>query len=137
MIKDIHAIESVQKFEFRMDTHEPLSLTELPTLERRRPELKLGQLFKIVHKLCFFPEDFVKLREQTPLLSNTHSLHPLYLHQPRAHTNSYFCSFVPHTCSFWNSLPFDNIVNASSLNSMFLNITYENIILIIIINVVL
>lgn len=55
----------------------------------------------------FFPEDIVKLREQTPLLSNIHSLYSLYLHHPRPHTNSYFYPFVPHTCSFWNSLPFD------------------------------
>ena len=31
-----------------------IPLTELPTLEKRRLELKLGQLFKIVHNLCFF-----------------------------------------------------------------------------------
>ena len=60
MAKDIHAIKSVQKFACRMVTHnwnfgyhELLSLTELPTLERRL-ELKLGQLFKIVHDLFFF-----------------------------------------------------------------------------------
>ena len=120
--KDIHAIESVQKFACKMATHnwnssyhDLLLLTELPTLERRRLELKLGQLFKIVHNLCYFPEEIVKFREQTPLLSNTRSLHPLYLHQPRAHTNSFHFSFVPHTCSLWNSLPF-NIVNASSFS---------------------
>ena len=122
MAKDIHAIENVQKFACRMATHswnsaypELLSLTEFPTLESRRLELKLGQLFKIVHNLCFFPEGIVNLREQTPLLSNTRYLHPLYLHQPRAHTSSYFYSFVPHSCSLWNSLPFQS-VNASSYN---------------------
>ena len=73
--KGINAIENVQEFTCRMATHkwnlaydDLLSLTELPTLERRRLELKLGQLFKIVHNLCccFFPEDIVKLREPTP-----------------------------------------------------------------------
>ena len=132
MAKDIHAIESVQKFACRMATHnwnlgyhELLSMTELPTLEKRGLELKLGQLFKIVHNLCFFPEDIVKLREQTPLLSNTRSLHSLYLHQPRAHTNSYFYSFVPHTCSYWNSLPFET-VNAPSYNVFKRNIQSYN-----------
>jgi hypothetical protein len=55
MAKDIQAIENVQKFACRMATHnwntryeDLLSLTELPTLERRRLDLKLGQLFKIV-----------------------------------------------------------------------------------------
>ena len=122
LVKDIHAIENVQKFACRMATHnwnlnyhELLSLTHLPTLERRRLELKQGQLFKIIHNLCFFPKQIVKLREQTPLLSNNRSLHPLYLSQPRAHTNSYHYSFVPHTCSLWNSLPLE-IVNASSYN---------------------
>ena len=81
MAKDIHAIENVQKFACKMATHnwnasyhDLLLLTELPTLERRRLELKLGQLFKIVHNLCYFPEEIVKFREQTPLLSNTRSV---------------------------------------------------------------
>ena len=122
LVKDINAIENVQKFASRMATHnwnlnynDLLSLTDLPTLERRRMDLKLGQLFKIVHKLCFFPEGIVRFREQTPLLSNTRSVHTLYLNQPRMHTNSYY-SFVPHTYSLWNSLPFE-IINASSYNS--------------------
>ena len=62
MAKDIHAIESVQKFACKVATRnwnsgydDLLSLLELPTLERRRLELKLGQLFKIVHNLCYFP----------------------------------------------------------------------------------
>ena len=132
MAKDINAMENVQKFACRMATHkwnlaynDLISLAKLSTLEGRRLEFKLGQLFEIVHNLCFFPEDIVKLKEQTPLLSNTRSLHPLYLHQPRAHTNSYQYSFVPHTCSVWNSLTFDT-VNASSLNVFRHNIMSYN-----------
>ena len=132
LVKDINAIENVQKFASRMATHnwnlnynDLLSLTDLPTLERRRMDLKLGQLFKIVHKLCSFPEGIVRFREQTPLLSNTRSVHPLYLNQPRVHTNSYYYSFVPHTCSLWNSLPFE-IINASSYNSFKLSIQDYN-----------
>ena len=133
MAKDILAIENVQKFACRMATHnwntsyqDLLSVTELPTLERRRLDLKLGLLFKIVHKLCFFPDGTVKLREQSTLLSNTRFLHPLYLHQPRAHTNSFQFSFVPHTSYLWNSLPF-NIVNAPSFNSFKHNLHNYNI----------
>ena len=133
MSKDIVAIENVQKFACKMATHnwntsyqDLLSVTELPTLERRRLDLKLGLLFKIVHKLCFFPDGIVKLREQSTLLSNTRFLHPLYLHQPRAHTNSFQFSFVPHTSYLWNSLPF-NIVNAPSFNSFKHNLHNYNI----------
>ena len=111
--KDIHAIESMQlaMHNWNASYHDLLLLTELPTLERRRLELKLGQLFKIIHNLCYFSEEIVNFREQT-----SRSLHPLYLHQPRAHTNSFHYSFVPHTCSLWNSLPF-NIVNASPFSN--------------------
>ena len=99
--------------------------TELPTLEKRRLDLKLGQLFKIIHNLRYFPEGIIKLREQTPLLTNTRFLHLLYLHQPLAHTNSFQYSFVPHPCSLWNSLPF-SIVNASSLSMIYKIIIFSN-----------
>ena len=61
--KNIHTLESVQKFAFKMATHnwnasyqELQSLINIPTLERRRLELKLCHLFKIVHNLCYFPQ---------------------------------------------------------------------------------
>ena len=57
-----------------------LSVTELPTLERRL-DLKLGLLFKIMHKLCFLPDGIVKLREQSTLLSNTFSPSSSYISQ--------------------------------------------------------
>ena len=94
LVKDVRAIEDVQKFACKMATHnwnssyqDLLQLTELPTLERRRLDLKLGQLFKIIHNFCYFPEGIINLREQTPLLTNTRFFHPHYLHQPLAHTN--------------------------------------------------
>ena len=132
LVKDVRAIEDVQKFACKMATHnwnssyqDLLQLTELPTLERRRLDLKLGQLFKIIHNFCYFPEGIINLREQTPLLTNTRFLHPLFLHQPLAHTNSFQYSFVPHTSSVWNSLPF-SIVNASSFNIFKHNIQNYN-----------
>ena len=69
--------------------HELLSLLEIPTLETRRLELNLGHLFKIVHNLCFFPQEIIKFREQTSFLSNTRFVHSLHFYQPRAHTKSY------------------------------------------------
>ena len=69
--KDVNALESVQKFACKMASHtwkdhsyeELLTLTDLSTLERRRLELKLCHLFKIVHKLAYFPDDIIVHRE--------------------------------------------------------------------------
>ena len=110
--KDIDSLERVQKFAFRIAAHNwtlnynsLLSLVDLPTLESRRLQLKLGHLFKIVHGLCYFPSGTVSLREQTN--HNCRSVHPLTLHQPFSRTQAYSQSFVPHTCSLWNSLPYE------------------------------
>ena len=115
MAKDIHAVESVQKFACRMATrnwksgyHNVLSLTELPTPPPPPPPPKnppwtymkaAGAKSGATFQNSSQSKDIVKLREQTSILSTTRSLHPLYLYQPRAHTNSYFYSFVPHVFS--------------------------------------
>ena len=121
--KDIHELERVQKFAGRMATRnwnlsysELQSIVNLPTLERRRLELKLSHLFKIVYNLCFFPNYIIKAREQTRTVSSTRSVHSLCLQQPFAHTNSYNYSFVPHAISIWNSLP-QELVTAPSLKT--------------------
>ena len=123
LAKDIQEIERVQAFACRMATHtwranyqELQSIIKIPTLERRRLELKLGHLFKIIHNLCFFPEGVFCYREQTPLVTSTRSAHSLTLVQLFAHTNSYLYSFVPHTISCWNSLP-EELVTSSSLTT--------------------
>ena len=123
LAKDIQEIERVQAFACKMATHtwranyqELQSIIKIPTLERRRLELKLGHLFKIIHNLCYFPEGVFCYREQTPLVTSTRSAHSLSLVQPFAHTNSYLYSFVPHTISCWNSLP-EELVTSSSLNT--------------------
>ena len=122
LTKDIQALERVRTFACKMVTHnwkanyqELLSLVDIPTLERRL-ELKLGHLFKIIHNLCFFPQGVILPREQTPLICSTRSTHSLPLIQPFARTNSYLYSFVPHTVSYWNSLP-QELVNASTLST--------------------
>ena len=119
--KDIHELEWVQMFTGRMATRnwnasysELQSMVKLPTLERRRLELKLSHLFKIVHNLCFFPSSIIRAREQTQFVSSTRSVHSLCLQQPFACTNSYYYSFVPHAISIWNSLP-QELVTAPSL----------------------
>ena len=60
-VKDIQALEGVQKFACRIATHlwsagydDLLSLLGLSSLERRRLEQKFCYLFKFVHNLYFF-----------------------------------------------------------------------------------
>ena len=58
---DFDRLEAVQKFALRLISQpwdsgydELLSITNIPRLDERRLHLKL---FKIVHGLCYFPED--------------------------------------------------------------------------------
>ena len=71
LAKDKVKLENVQKFACKLASHqwdagyqELLELFELPTLEERRLELKMGLLLKILHELCYFPEtdSFMTLR---------------------------------------------------------------------------
>ena len=62
--KDKNALEKVQKFACKLATskwdssyNELLRLLDLKPLQERRLELKLGLMFKLVHKLCFFPDN--------------------------------------------------------------------------------
>ena len=129
--KDINSLESVQKFACKMIScrwsgasyEELLTITNLPALEKRRLELKLCHLFKIVHNMIYFPNDAIVQRE----LPHYHfrSSHDHYLSQPFARTNSYFYSFIPHTVSLWNSLPTE-ILTLSSLNSFKLHVRNFN-----------
>ena len=107
LIKDKKSLEGVQKFGLKLAAHQwdcsyedLLELFQLPTLEERRLQLKLGLLFKIIHNLCHFP-NAPKLRGSHP---NLRLSHPLQLKQPLAHSNAYHYSFFPHTMSAWNSL---------------------------------
>lgn len=125
--RDINAVESVQKFFCKMATHnwngtsyeELLSLTDLPTLEKRRVELKLCHMFKIVNNLIFFPQDVVERREEP--LYHFRSFHNFTLSQPFARTSAYLNSFIPHTISLWNKLPTD-VVSSPSLHSFKLHL---------------
>ena len=61
---DISRLEAVQKFALKLISQqwdlgyeELLSITNVPKLGERRLHLKLAQVFKIVHGLCYFPED--------------------------------------------------------------------------------
>jgi len=54
-------------------------------------------MYKVVHELVHdvFVPGTTTLRSSSKLL----------YHQPFAHTNAFFHSFVPKTCSAWNNLP--------------------------------
>ena len=88
MCKNLHA-EWPCTYNWNASDQDLLLVTELPTLERRRLDLKLGQLFKIVHKRCYFP---VKLREQSTLLSNINQEHIQILF------SSHLC--LIHACNY-------------------------------------
>ena len=68
--KDITELENVQKFACKMATsqwsgmqyEQLLSTTNLPSLERT--EQRLCHLFKIVHKLVYFPTNVIVPREE-------------------------------------------------------------------------
>ena len=92
--------EKVQKFACRIASgrwdasyKELLDLFQLPNVEERRLDLKLGLLFKIVHGLCHFPgiESFTTLQNYYP----SRNSHCLQLNVPFAHTNWYKYSFFP------------------------------------------
>ena len=100
LIKDKKLLEDVQKFGCKLAAHqwdtgyqELLDLFELPSLEQRRLHLKLGLMFKIIHRLCYFP-DVPEFHTNIPDLR---SRHPLQLEPPFAHSNAYKLSFFPHT----------------------------------------
>ena len=107
LVKDKMDLEGVQKFALRLAAHQwdrnyqdLLELFQVPSLEERRLELKLGLLFKIVHNLCHFST----VPELRGGLTGLRNPHPLQLKLPLACTNAYHYSFFPHTMSAWNSL---------------------------------
>ena len=109
-------LENVEKFGCRLAAHhwdasyqELLELFELQPLEQRRLHLKLGLMFKIIHKLCYFP-NVPPIRDDLPSLRGVRSLP---LDPPFAHTNAYKYSFFPHTMSAWNSLTNECVTSTS------------------------
>ena len=120
LAKDRNTLEKVQKFACKLATskwnssyEELLDLTDLKSLQDRRLESKLGLLFKMVHNLCFFPDNSWSFRTNSRCNRNTNSLQ---LSRPFARTNAYMASFFPHTVANWNLLD-NNAVTASSYKS--------------------
>ena len=121
--KDRIALEKVQKFACKLATsrwdssyEELLSLLDMSPLQDRRLELKLGLMFKLVHKLCFFPDDSWSFRDRRC----TRNSNSLQLLRPLAHTNAYNHSFFPSTAASWNQL--DNDTVTASTHSSFMSL---------------
>ena len=89
-------LENTQKFALKLITHnwdssyqDLVALAELPTLSSRRLHMKLSQMYRIVHGLCYFPEGIVQMRQSQ---SERHE-RSLTLYQPFAHTNAFLMSY--------------------------------------------
>ena len=92
--QDIQLLEHMQKLALRVCSNhgtctgysELLDLFHLPTLENRRLYLKFCHLFKLVHRLCYFPTGTVVSRPNTSNFSRLYSLQ-----QPFTCTKSFIC----------------------------------------------
>ena len=123
--KDRNTLEKVQKFACKPATskwdssyEELLRLTELKPLQDRRLESKLGVIFKLVHNLCFFPDDSWSYRTNRSCSRNSNSLQ---LTRPLARTNSlaiYLYSFFPHTATNWNLLDNETVTATSGVQDL-------------------
>ena len=74
--------------------------------------LKLAQVFKIVHGLCYFP---VNIFQMQPSYSSRLARSDT-IHCPFARTNYYYHSFVPSSIAAWNVLE-DSQVRTDSISA--------------------
>ena len=118
--KDIKHLEDVQKFGLRVCNKswnsgydDLLTKSKLPTLQSRRQQSKLCQLYKIINETTFYPAAPTQSREYVYSSRSVHS-HPLVpLH---ARSSQFQNSFFPSSIEAWNSLP-ESVVSASTFNS--------------------
>ena len=80
-----------------------LQLFNCPSLSSRHKKSKLISLFKILNGYMFFPPYSFRPPHFSSML--TRSYHPNNLFVPHARTSAFLSSFVPNSCSLWNSLP--------------------------------
>ena len=79
---DIDRLEAVQKFALKLirqqwdlGYEELLTITDVPKLGEWRLQLKLAQVFKIVHGLCYFPRMSSSHNPLTPVGSQDQTLY--------------------------------------------------------------
>ena len=106
--RQVEMIEDVEKFAMKVVTRrwnagyqEVLNMVNVPSNQSRRLQSSTCTLYKIVHRLCYFPPNIVSLRPSFSQRSDRQFL----LHQPFARTNAFHSSFVPHATNIWNTLP--------------------------------
>ena len=114
-------IERVQKLALKIVSGEwntgytaLLTKFQIPTLQRRRSELSLCLLFKILTSECFFPEGLIV--RKPPSSYDTRSSRRLQIIQSFVKTSSHLNSFIPNTVSLWNFLP-SRVTHCSTLSS--------------------
>ena len=83
------------------DIHFPAGcVVRIQKFEERRLNLKLTQVYKIAHGICYFPYNIFVLHESHSVrLAKPHTMLC-----PYARTSYYFHSFVPSGVRAWNSL---------------------------------
>ena len=104
---DMDKLEAVQKFALKLVSHrwdagyeELLGLVNVPRLSERRLHLKLAQVYKIIHGLCYFPKGIFEMHtSHSDRLARADTLHC-----PFARTNYFFHSFVPSSIRAWNTI---------------------------------
>ena len=116
--KDKMKLEQVQKFGLRMCTKKwnadygyLLTLFDIPPLEHRRLCLSLCTTYKIINILVDFSQHMFVSKSTSNLHSSKNTS---LLLQPFARTIAYQFSYVPHSCSVWNTLP-KHITDSQSL----------------------
>ena len=117
--RDIYRLEAVQKFATKIISHcwdsgydDLLSTVNIPRLSSRRLNLKLMQMYRILHGLAYFPPGIIESQQcYSSRLARAHTVRC-----PFARTNYYYHSFVPSSIRAWNSLD-ESQVCASSLHS--------------------
>ena len=119
----VNQLESVQKFALKMISHrwdvgyeDLVNLVDLPTLKRRRLHLKLGQVYKIIHELCDFPDVF-----QVQATRSNRLARDFTIHCPFARTNYFYHSFVPNH----QGLELIGRVNSKRSHSSFILLTHN------------
>ena len=121
LVKDINALEGVQRFasricskQWRPQVEYPAMLESLhiPPLGSRRLKMKVCLLHRMIHGQSIYHDPPFDYRTAT---FASRSVNPLSLTRPFAKHNYYLYSYFPSTISFWNSLPYH--IAALPLNS--------------------
>ena len=117
--KDISLLEDVQKFASRVCTKswdttssysDLLVMTHLPSLQARRQQTKLCNLFYMVNHFTFFPDAPIQARQ---FCYPSRSVHARALVPLQTHSSQYYNSFFPSAITAWNSLSFETVSNTS------------------------